>query len=158
MQRFEYKVVPAPTRGVKVKGLKTTEERFAHALSEAINLMARDGWEYQRTDTLPCEERVGLTGRTTRFQNMLVFRRPLPEAEETGKTLRAVNITAAPPAGPETAEVRAERISATLAARAPEGSAPALTATKRGGEAPRVGPARDRGTPLGGGKDGQPAE
>lgn len=73
--RFEYMVVPAPTRGKKVKGVKGAASRFAHALSEVMNEHATAGWEYLRTDTLPAEERTGLTGRTTVFQNMLVFRR-----------------------------------------------------------------------------------
>lgn len=72
---YEYKVVPAPTRGVKAKGLKTAEDRFAHALEVAINELAADGWEYLRTDTLPSEQREGLMSKTTVFQNMLVFRR-----------------------------------------------------------------------------------
>jgi hypothetical protein len=72
---FEYKVIPAPTRGKKARGVKTPADRFARALSEAINAEAEQGWEYLRTDTLPAEERQGLTGRTTVFQNMLVFRR-----------------------------------------------------------------------------------
>lgn len=78
--RFEYKVVPAPTRGKKARGVKTAADRFAHALAEVMNELAAAGWEYLRTDTLPAEERHGLTGRTTVFQNMLVFRRPVEEA------------------------------------------------------------------------------
>jgi hypothetical protein len=86
MQRFEYKVVPAPRRGKKGKGIKGTEAQFANALSLLMNEAAAEGWEYQRTDSLPCEERQGLTGRTTVFQNMLVFRRPLvAQAEETAE-------------------------------------------------------------------------
>lgn len=80
MQQFEYKVVPAPVRGEKVKGARRTPERFAHALGALMNQLARDGWEYLRADTLPCEERTGLTGKTTTFQNMLVFRRALTAA------------------------------------------------------------------------------
>jgi hypothetical protein len=72
---YEYKVVPAPTRGVKAKGVKTPEDRFAHALESAMNELASDGWEYLRADTLPCEQREGLMSKTTVFQNMLVFRR-----------------------------------------------------------------------------------
>ena len=75
MQQFEYRVVPAPRKAEKARGLKTTPERFAHALSQTMNDMAREGWEYLRADTLPCEERAGLTGKTTTYQNMLVFRR-----------------------------------------------------------------------------------
>jgi hypothetical protein len=88
MAVFEYKVVPAPAKGQKGKGAKGAPERFALALETLMNDLAVDGWEYFRADTLPCEERTGLTGSTTVFQNMLVFRRasavseslPLPRA------------------------------------------------------------------------------
>lgn len=82
MMSFEYKVVPAPVRGVKAKGVKTTEDRFAHALEVAMNDLAAEGWEYMRTDTLPCEQREGLMGKTTNYQNMLVFRRKKPVASK----------------------------------------------------------------------------
>lgn len=72
---YEYKVIPAPLRGVKAKGVKTAEDRFAYALQAAMNELAADGWEYLRADTLPCEQREGLMSKTTVYQNMLVFRR-----------------------------------------------------------------------------------
>ncbi|SFC05907.1 DUF4177 domain-containing protein [Tropicimonas isoalkanivorans] len=75
MAVYEYKVVPAPSKGQKGKGAKGAPERFALALETLMNDLAVDGWEYFRADTLPCEERSGLTGSTTVFQNMLVFRR-----------------------------------------------------------------------------------
>lgn len=77
MQQFEYQVVPAPRRGEKARGVKTTEDRFARALTTLMNDMARQGWEYLRADTLPCDERAGLTGKATVFQAVLVFRRAL---------------------------------------------------------------------------------
>ncbi|MBA3910276.1 MAG: DUF4177 domain-containing protein [Rhodobacter sp.] len=77
MQRFEYKVIPAPRRGEKARGVKTTEDRFALALTLLLNDLGADGWDYVRADALPCEERAGLTGTRTTFQNVLVFRRPL---------------------------------------------------------------------------------
>ena len=76
MQRFEYKVVPAPRRGQKGKGVKGAEARFANALETVMNDMAAQGWDYLRTDTLPSEERSGITSRQTIYQNMLVFCRP----------------------------------------------------------------------------------
>lgn len=82
MQNFEYKVVPAPKKGLKGKGLKTAEARFANAMMSVMNELGADGWEYQRSDTLPCEERSGLRGRNTTFQNMLVFRRSIPAAAD----------------------------------------------------------------------------
>ena len=75
MIRYEYKVIPAPTRGQKGKGIKGADGRFAYALEQLINDMAASGWEYQRADTLPSEERSGLTSKTTVFRNVLVFRR-----------------------------------------------------------------------------------
>ena len=75
MQRFEYKVIPAPKRGEKARGVKTTEDRFALALTSLMNELGAEGWDYVRADSLPCEERVGFTGTKTTFQNVLVFRR-----------------------------------------------------------------------------------
>ena len=93
MQVYEYKVVPAPRRGEKERGARSVPERFAVALTHAMNDLARDGWEYLRADTLPCEERVGLTGTATHFQNMLVFRRALARPAEP----RNIAPKAAPP-------------------------------------------------------------
>lgn len=86
MQSYEYRVVPAPRKSEKAKGLKTVEARFALTLTQTMNEMAREGWEYLRTDTLPAEERVGLTGRTTNFHHMMVFRRALTSTAPEVKT------------------------------------------------------------------------
>ena len=123
MPIYEYKVIPAPRRGEKTRGAKTTADRFAHALTQVMNELGRDGWEYLRADTLPCEERVGLTGKSTAFQNMLVFRRAL--GAETPRT-------EAPAPAP-----------AAMTAIAPEGTPPRLPApTETPSTAPALGPAR----------------
>lgn len=80
MQAYEYTVLPAPNRGEKVRGARSGADRFAHALTMEINRMAQGGWEYVRAETLPCEERSGLTSRTTVYHNLLVFRRALASA------------------------------------------------------------------------------
>jgi hypothetical protein len=77
---YEYRVVPAPGRGEKVRGVKSTADRFALTLTGVMNALGREGWEYLRADTLPCEERVGLTGSKSTFQHLLVFRRAIAEA------------------------------------------------------------------------------
>lgn len=77
MMRFEYKVVPAPTRGQKGKGVKGNDGKFANALEMLMNEMGAQGWDYRRAETLPSEERAGLTSKTSVFRNVLVFRRPL---------------------------------------------------------------------------------
>ncbi|WP_420013646.1 DUF4177 domain-containing protein [Tateyamaria sp.] len=40
-----------------------------------MNQMGADGWEFQRSETLPSIERSGLTGSTTEWRNVMVFRR-----------------------------------------------------------------------------------
>jgi hypothetical protein len=77
MPKHEYKVIPAPEKGMKARGLKTPEDRFAHALQEVMNQMGAAGWEYLRAETLPSKERSGFTGSVTYYRNMLVFRRAL---------------------------------------------------------------------------------
>lgn len=105
---YEYKVVPAPTRGVKAKGVKSVEDRFAHALEVAMNELAAAGWEYLRTDTLPCEQREGLMSKTTVFQNMLVFRRAKVAAAAPVVAAPNPVLAKQPPAKPPSADLAAE--------------------------------------------------
>lgn len=72
---YDYKVIPAPRKGRKARGVKGVEERFSHALQDVMNENAADGWEFLRSETLPSEERAGLTSTTTVFRSVLVFRR-----------------------------------------------------------------------------------
>ncbi len=75
MAHFEYKVIPAPTKGQKAQGIKSPEARFANTIEGLLNEQAADGWEYLRTDILPSDERSGLTGTQTLYRTLLVFRR-----------------------------------------------------------------------------------
>lgn len=73
---YEYKVVPAPRRVKKIKGVSGAEELFAHTLTEAINDQARQGWEYVRAEHLACEAPRGwLRAPQHAEQDVLVFRR-----------------------------------------------------------------------------------
>ena len=76
MERYEYKVVPAPRNGIRVKGVKGPAAKFAAALEASMNSLATEGWEYVRAETLPADERQGLTRRKTETtQHVLIFRR-----------------------------------------------------------------------------------
>lgn len=99
---YDYKVVPAPRKGEKVRGLKSSEERFALALTNVLNAMATEGWDYLRTDSLPCDERSGLTGTKTTLHTVLVFRRAWASgvAAATGLTSGAPLSAIAPPIAP----------------------------------------------------------
>lgn len=99
MTQFQYKVVPAPAKGEKIRGVKAAEDRFALAIERLMNEMAAEGWEFQRAELLPSEERSGLTSSQTIWRNLLVFRRP---ADST--TIEAP----APVAPPATADASPE--------------------------------------------------
>jgi hypothetical protein len=96
MPRYEYKLVPAPEKANKIKGLKGPE-RFAATLEEVMNALGAEGWRYLRADTLPVEERAGLTAKQTLYRNLLVFMRELPEANEEDGTSAAAPMPAPVP-------------------------------------------------------------
>ena len=125
MQRFEYKVIPAPKKGEKAKGVRSSEDRFAYAMAHVMNDLGRDGWEYLRADTLPCEERVGLTGSKTTYQTLLVFRR----AADAEAPMQVDVPLAAPPLA------LLHPVSLGMPPRVGAAEAPA-------GQAPALGPAR----------------
>lgn len=102
MNQFEYRVIPAPLRGEKAKDAKTPSDRYSLALTAELNRMAQDGWEYVRADVLPSEERSGLTGRTTVYHNLLVFRRVVaaPAASAARTPQPEYPVAASAPAAP----------------------------------------------------------
>lgn len=117
--KFEYKVIPAPKKGKRGKGVRGAEGKFANALMLVMNELGAEGWEYLRTDTLPSEVRTGLTGRTTVFQNMLVFRRSSlsvavvageAEAPITPETIQAAHARALP--SPDQAQILPDNVTA----------------------------------------------
>lgn len=109
MKSHEYKVIPAPTKGEKAKAAKGPEGRFAVSMSRLLNEMAEQGWEYIRADTLPSEERSGLTSSTTVWRTLLVFRRPVPQAPEVAPFRHEPVVTpVAPPLAATPAEEPAD--------------------------------------------------
>ena len=99
MARYEYKVVPAPSKTRRIKGMKTVEDRFAFGMEMLMNDLGAEGWEYLRAETLPCEERSGIRGRTTEsIKHMLVFRRSLDEIADQPRALLRDYSSEPPPA------------------------------------------------------------
>lgn len=74
---YEYRVVPAPKRLRKIKGMHSTPELFAATLTDAINAEARQGWEYVRAESMAAEGPSGWfrRGRVVE-ETMMIFRRP----------------------------------------------------------------------------------
>ena len=82
MPSHEYRVVPAPRRGIKAKGARRPEDRFAHAVESEMNRMAAEGWEYVRSDTLPRDHKAGWFSRpVTVYDTVLVFRRAAADSQ-----------------------------------------------------------------------------
>jgi len=79
MPGFSYRIVPAPERARKIKGLKSPEDRFAATLEEDLNALGEDGWEFVRSETFPVEERSGFTGKKVVERRVMVFRKALGE-------------------------------------------------------------------------------
>ncbi|WP_454275033.1 hypothetical protein [Roseovarius sp. MBR-154] len=96
MPLFEYKILPAPTRGRKAPGVKTPEARFALGLEETLNEMAHHGWSYLRSDILPSEERQGLTSSHTVYRSVLVFQREIRASAPRADVARMDPVQAEP--------------------------------------------------------------
>ncbi|MAO26044.1 hypothetical protein [Roseovarius sp.] len=129
MHRYEYKVIPAPGKGLKAKGLKSPEARFAYALETAMNELGAEGWTYLRADILPSEERQGLTSSHTVYRPLLVFQRPLDPGASAPAPLPMEEADA--PADEAQEEIRKAPETRELPAKAdsePEAEIPATTA------------------------------
>lgn len=102
---FEYNFLPVPVPSKRAKGRKTTPERMAHALCEALNEQAREGWEFTGQEHFTCDEKSGLMGKEKHLElRYLVFRRevriesmPLDQKLEKMREIKAETIAATPP-------------------------------------------------------------
>ena len=101
MSYFDYKVVPAPQRVKKVRGVTGAADLFALTLTDAINEVARQGWEYVRAETMVAEAPGGFLRKAAASeQTMLVFRRPREQLSP--RMAAAAPETSAPEAAPAT--------------------------------------------------------
>lgn len=76
MSMIEYKVIPAPVRRRKMKGLSGKEDAFSATLSTVFNELAVDGWEFVQAEVLPEETGGWLRRRRIEYRHLLIFRRP----------------------------------------------------------------------------------
>lgn len=84
MPEFEYKVITAPRKAEKVKGIRNGDERFAHTITNIINTLAEEGWEYLRAESLPVDEKASMMGKVVeKYLSLLVFRREKAAEQET---------------------------------------------------------------------------
>ncbi len=109
---FEYKIIPVPARLSRQRGLKTVEERFAHTLSELLNRLAAEGWEFLRAESVEVDLALGWFRRKRRVrQSVLIFRRQrqggAARRDETAENSRAA--VAEPPGTPRSTPTPADK-------------------------------------------------
>ncbi len=74
--RYEYLALPAPQQTKPSKVKKPAVERLAAAVTDMINEMADDGWEYMRTETLTVEDKPSRFSKAVeRIETVMIFRR-----------------------------------------------------------------------------------
>lgn len=76
-QQYEYRIVPAPTRRMRFKGLTRKDDAFSLTLTEVMNDQAREGWEYVRADKLAETRGMWPFRRQMPEKDLLVFRRTM---------------------------------------------------------------------------------
>lgn len=77
MERYEYRLEAVPTKSKRYKGLPKSDDAFALTVSDAINDLAKDGWEFFRIETMNETCRAGLFGTKTVSRDYMVYRRAL---------------------------------------------------------------------------------
>ena len=83
MSGYEYKVINAPRKPGKARGVKGFDDKYAHTLTELMNEMAADGWQYARAESIPVDEKSGMMGKVTeKYLTLLVFQRPTGATEQ----------------------------------------------------------------------------
>lgn len=76
MTQYDYKVVPAPRKLKRIRGVNSAGELCAATMAETLNAVARDGWEYLRADQVSAAQEGGWFRRGTEVvETVLIFRR-----------------------------------------------------------------------------------
>ncbi|MHA1127696.1 MAG: DUF4177 domain-containing protein [Alphaproteobacteria bacterium] len=84
MSKFEYKVITAPRKAERIKGVRNGDDRFAHTITNTINTLAEEGWEYLRAESLPVDEKTSMMGKVVeKYLSLLVFHREKAVEQET---------------------------------------------------------------------------
>lgn len=134
MSKFEYMVIPTPRRPKRAKGVKGEPARFANVLTEAINEIAAEGWEFYKTETLPMEAKPGLfSKRVEMFQSVMVFRRieiSAPADDEADNAGKISAVVAPVPSAAEPAQLTAIAPEPDVSPQFPEGAIPRFSSTE----------------------------
>ncbi len=76
MERYEYQVVKTPSKSTKYKGMEKGADTFAQTLMDGMNELAREGWQFVRTEVM-MEERRSIFGNSRVNHDYMIYRRSL---------------------------------------------------------------------------------
>jgi len=75
MTEYEYKVLPAPEKPLRYKGIARGDDAFAVTLSEILNDQGKEGWVYLRTEKVTERRGVWPLRHRRVVREMIVFQR-----------------------------------------------------------------------------------
>ncbi|MDJ1009175.1 MAG: hypothetical protein QNJ13_15275 [Paracoccaceae bacterium] len=94
MSQYEFKIVPAPRKGLGRAIFRRDPK--AMSLAEAVNALADEGWTFLRSDHLPFPAPIGLFVGLTMRREVMVFQRPRRRTPS-----RALGLGRAPATNPQ---------------------------------------------------------
>ena len=111
---YEYKVVPAPMSAPRSLRFWVKQDQFISTVSDTMNELALEHWEYMRADKLPFRMGRFLRGRK-QVRDVLVFRREVmrvrtTDAPQTNDAPQAEKFEEVQPAPTQTAAEPRERV------------------------------------------------
>lgn len=81
MDSYQYKVMPAPQQ-VRVNGVtRNAPSSLTATLESEINFISSSGWEFVRVETVTVRQRAWGFFERCMQEDLMVFRRPLSEAQ-----------------------------------------------------------------------------
>lgn len=76
MTKYEFRAVPCPQRAQRHQNMPKGADAFSETLTNAINELAGEGWDYIRTEAVTVKTR-GFLRRRSEDRTFLVFRREI---------------------------------------------------------------------------------
>ena len=90
MNKFEYRVIATPTEPRRAGMFRTGQAVAMDAVNAILNEQGEHGWEYIRSETLVSTTKKFLRRKTTKTEEVMVFRRSLGRVDAAEDQARLV--------------------------------------------------------------------
>ncbi|MEM1272665.1 MAG: hypothetical protein AAGF88_02550 [Pseudomonadota bacterium] len=88
MSRYEFTVIPAPTRVRKLTDLTKGQDKFCATITDILTDMGLEGWDFMGAETLPYTRRRFIIFWQNAERTCLVFRREIERLVEPKRVSR----------------------------------------------------------------------